>query len=63
MGLGLGSVCALAVIVMDPAHVQTILANVNTPRLAVFVFVLATSSLFSVATTLTGFLFITLEEK
>jgi hypothetical protein len=63
MGLGLGSFCALALIVMDAAHVQAILSNVDTPRLAVLAFVLATSSLFSVATTLTGFLFITMEEN
>jgi len=62
MGLGLGSFCALALIVMDAAHVLASLSNVNTPRLAVLVFVLATSSLFSVGTTLTGLLFITMEE-
>jgi len=63
MGLCLGSFCALALIVMNAAHVQALLSSVDTPRLAVFVFVLATSSLFSVATTLTGFLFITMEEN
>ena len=46
---------------MDAADVQAVLSRGETPRLAIFVFVLATSSLFSVATTLTGFLFIAME--
>jgi len=62
MGLILGSLCALTLIVMDTAHVRAMLASASAPRLAVFGFVVAASSLFGVGASLTGFVFIRLEE-
>ena len=61
MGTGLGSFCALTLIVMDAANIRAMLSSLEVPSLAIFGFVFAASSLFAAGAGLTGFIFIALE--
>jgi len=63
MGVGLGNFCALALIRMDGSPLGPMLAGLETPHLALFCFMLGAASLFAVGTTLTGFIFIVLEDE
>jgi hypothetical protein len=62
MGTGLGIFGALALIMSDAARIGAMLASLEAPRLAMFIFVLGASTLFGVGASLTGFIFIATED-